>query len=978
MSLLSSRPAARWVLTLLVVFLAPAAVAQQRDALPARPAAPRAPQPKQRYWTTDWSFQDIDVDQLFSRLESIGLEIPIDADGDVSTEFRVSVPWTSLRDAKAYRFSGKISSTRLRLENLLLENFAADLQYDNGVLTLQRLSGRWTDQRAAAGAKQPEGTFVGDASLQLVPSGDFQANLRTKSLPLGPLHNLFVSAKGQSDAKPLDGLVSGELHFKAPLNQLRQITQWTADADLMIENFRVGDTVPLSLDSGPIQIRRGIILAQGAELSSPASPDIRMELAAQFELIGQQRFQFRIRGNDLPLNTFGKLVIPDLDAADGKLDLEAIGRGELAAQTWSISGRVGSPSLMLMAQNLGRLEHEFQFDQQRFTLHAINRNAAAGEDTVLVKEISAEYKLDADALTVSSLQAKVFGGTVQGTAKLARNESLGHQLTLSWQNLQPVIRVPLIAQVHGKLSAVSSGHLDWSVPSGSFDQPAKHQGVARVDLNQISVGDASIGELSINLRAGDGEIQLGGEGTLFGGSFQVETTAEASLDDSWQSLLSRPPRGQVNAKSMKLDQILAAVRPTDRRRWTGNVSTLIDWDTAIDAGNEIRPAMTLSVSGLAIDGQRVARNLTARLRLRGETVTIDRAQGRFARGRLTADGTWSIGRGGKGQIQVRISDVDASDALLPISRQASKSADGRVSGTLTIASGDPLRVRGAVTLRNSSFFSVPTGRVNTGLVASISPDLRRWRVALPSIQGELAGGRIQGDASLSSSLMRAAAFDLTSRWSMKKVDFGTLLADVGASSSYAHGRITGQLDLGGRGIRSAKDLSGQFEANLDATQAGAIPGLLKADRFLGIVSLGGVQFDEGHVKGMIHGGAAKISEFWLRADRVRVWAEGLVQLESKRMDLGVVLSTGNFSLAEAQLLAFASQLAIQSVAPVATLLEINRLVSNRTIYFDLYGPLGDPHIRLKPLEIIREQAARFLLRELLVAASAASNSAISN
>jgi hypothetical protein len=54
---------------------------------------------------------------------------------------------------------------------------------------------------------------------------------------------------------------------------------------------------------------------------------------------------------------------------------------------------------------------------------------------------------------------------------------------------------------------------------------------------------------------------------------------------------------------------------------------------------------------------------------------------------------------------------------------------------------------------------------------------------------------------------------------------------------------------------------------------------------------------------------------------------------------------------------------------VATLIEINQIVSNRTIHLRYSGLLSDPRVRLKPLAILREEAARFLLRELLVTAS---------
>ena len=138
------------------------------------------------------------------------------------------------------------------------------------------------------------------------------------------------------------------------------------------------------------------------------------------------------------------------------------------------------------------------------------------------------------------------------------------------------------------------------------------------------------------------------------------------------------------------------------------------------------------------------------------------------------------------------------------------------------------------------------------------------------------------------------------------------------------------------------------------------------------MSLAGVQFTEGHIDGVIASGAASIDEFWLRGGSVNVWSDGKIQLADRRVDLNVVVSTGYLNSGN-RLLSLASQLAVQSVLPIAALVEVNRVLSHRTVHLGFSGPLSDPRIRLKPMEIIREEAARFLLRELLIATSASAN-----
>lgn len=171
---------------------------------------------------------------------------------------------------------------------------------------------------------------------------------------------------------------------------------------------------------------------------------------------------------------------------------------------------------------------------------------------------------------------------------------------------------------------------------------------------------------------------------------------------------------------------------------------------------------------------------------------------------------------------------------------------------------------------------------------------------------------------------------------------------------------------------AARRISLGVSTRLGATQAAAIPGLMQANQFMGVLSLQGLQFREGGITGVIGAGAATIDEFWLSSPRVKFWSDGKIYLANQRMDLDVVISTNNFEFGNAQVVAFASQLAIQSALPVTTLVEVNRMLSNRTIHLDFVGTMADPRLRLKPLEMLREEAARFLLRELLVAASATS------
>ena len=206
---------------------------------------------------------------------------------------------------------------------------------------------------------------------------------------------------------------------------------------------------------------------------------------------------------------------------------------------------------------------------------------------------------------------------------------------------------------------------------------------------------------------------------------------------------------------------------------------------------------------------------------------------------------------------------------------------------------------------------------------------------------------------------------MRSNWRMKRVDFAKTLGGADAASSrFGEGRLSGRLALNADSVAGPNDLYGNFDFELDGSSGKSIPGLSDAQNFLGPIGLAGMQFDQGRAKGVVGGGRATLKEFWLRSPQLMVWAEGSVNLASQRLDLEAVISTGDFDT-NSSLLSTLGLLAIDYATPVGILLEINQLLSNRTVFVDVVGPATDPNLRLKPLDTIRENAAQFFLQQLL-------------
>ncbi len=968
--------------------------AQQLDRAPA----------KTTYWKTNWSFSEIDVNRLLSMMNAIGIDVPIDTFGTVSVDFQVSVPLTRLRDGKAYRLEGTITSRRLRLEQLLLQEFAADVAYRDGLLELVNLRGRLSDATVPnRDPNDPESmatgsTLSGSASAQLLPLGNLKANVKADSLPIGPIDQLVMSTTSQSQREPVTGRFSGNIRLRVPIDQITDANSWNVEAELQATDVRIGASPAVSVDSGRLTLNEGKLHAEEMSIASQSSPEASVTASATVELAGRQRYEFQLRANDVSLTAISQMIA-ERSIVDGKVDLNAQGRGELATAGFLAVGRIASPSLAVYGVDLGLIEHEFQVSEQSLTLSPIDHRESPSEHDLSLKSVRFEYAITPQAFSIRDLTAGLFGGSVVGSGSVARDKAGTNRFNLVWQDIQPQWRGmgPNLAPI----SARSSGQLELSTPADSI---AEAEGELQLKLSEISVGKLDVGELDLSGSVHRGEVRMSGRGQLLGGKVDMDLTAPvrdlitlSAVDPAAQPMDQggdkkngdagqgdRPKTtGRATIKSMRLNELTKLFRQPALQGIDGNISAIIELLPPHSGQTDSlrQSASTWPQVGIELTAVDVVRNrrtltrrLTAKLKTQGSDITVQSVHGIFAGGFVQAAGRWSLASQTQ-QLQVSMSNVDLSLAVLPFSPQNVDSIAGKLSGTMSVTGGERWRLRGSLSARDSRLFAIPTGTVRSGFRASMTPNLTRWEFHLPSIRGQLAGGRVRGSAQLTSSAIYVGAPDLSSHWQLDRVDFARVLEQAsGSASSYAGGQLTGELTLGGRGVRSPGDLSGRFDAELDGTQSEAVPGLLSADQFLGVISLAQVRFNSGRMRGVIGGGAARLDEFSLSSNRVRVWAEGTIQLASGGTDLDVVISTGNFLLDNAKVVAFATQLAIQSVLPIATLIEVNRLLSNRTIHLAFTGPLTDPRVRLKPLEIIREEAARFLLREILVATSATADS----
>ncbi|TWU27091.1 AsmA family protein [Novipirellula galeiformis] len=940
-----------------------------------------APQGNTRYWTTNWNFDSIDVKQLNRRLAQMGVGIPIEMEGIVSVNFKVSVPLNAITDGRKYRFEGLVRSSRLQLERVGLEDFQSHLRVADGVMTIDQIQAKLSEGTASGVPNRVAerkrnasrvGTVSGSATLQLSPIGDIDASLMTESVAIEPLHQLLLTIQNRDDREPLDGVVSGELQFRAPLKEIRDIRLWNAKTNLRIAGLSRGDALPLDVDPASISIADGVLRADDLQVRSTEAPELSARVRGRVELIKQQRFALAIRADNLPLEVLTRIAGASPSRfGEGQVDVDATASGELASRKWDLKGRVASPKLRVAGVDLGLIEHAFEFDEQHLRLAPLRSLAGQNRSDLILQEVSANYQLSAQQWLLSNVDARLFGGEITGDASLALDKRERSKLNLKWRGLTPTVNAQLFSLADVVISASSSGEIAWTIPAGDWSRLDDQSGKLDVRLESIKVGEATVGELHLAIAKNADELQLKADGNLFGGEVTVVTRSDVISGMTWRDLWQRPAQIDLSLDALRLDRLIASVPrqvlvSPRYRQLRGQVSADIEWTGTPHAKASDSPwesEMTVQLEHLSMGSVLLTRRLDASVRTQGSSVTIDNVSGNYARGRVTARGQWNLVEN-DGHLDVQVDSVDATDSIHLVSESVAKRVQGKLSGQFHLTGGRSIRARGAVQASDAFVAGVPVGNANCGLLASYSLRSGQWDASFSSIKGNVARGQLMGQAKIKSSY-RPKRFDLASRWSFERVNFAKLISDAGGgNSSYAIGQVRGSLTLAGEGIASHSDLRGQFKTELAGSQAAAIPGLSEAQRFLGAIPLAGIRVESGRLEGTIAGGRARIDEFVLSSPQLKMWAEGFVQLDSNRMDIEAVISTGNFETSQLTAL-YLQAASFTALSPVSLLIRINQLLSNRTIYVDVGGTLADPKLKLRPLATLRDEVARYLIAEVL-------------
>lgn len=954
-----------------------------------------APAKNQRYWETHWSFKDVDIGKLAKRLESIGIELGLELKGSASVEFDVGVPLTSLRDGAAYRFDGTLNSRQLSVDGMQLQDLAVALIYRDGVAKLTRLK--------AAVVSRPEeeaGRIEGEATMELLPQGDLTARLDVDRLSLAPVTEIVSKYLQSATVSRLnDGRMSGEVQFRTPLNALGNLATYNLSGRLSANGLQVSDLPPATLEIPKVEIAAGKLLIDSFQLvalSTKSRSQVELFGSAELPLDATGDFRFALAGDDIRVGTVLGMLNEsggEQNLLTGKIDFRAQGTGtlesSLAKTKWDIDAAIASPSLSAFGVNLGVIEHDINITPNQLSVQP-RRKLEQLPDTFQLEQLTMDYAISEQAFTLTNLNANLFGGTVQGTARIPLKPAGEFVSDLRFAELRPVYTVPNAGRLLPTIAASFSGQLRWRFPVEDADQPLAHSGEGVFRAERIHLGNESIGELDAKLSADRGQFDLQGSGTLFGGAVEIVTAASMDPTDTWRDVPKRVRAAELEFDGVALESLLLSAQ-LDQVPISGRASGAIAFpDLARSiADRRVLPDAEIEISLRDVSHARRLLTRSAKMigRLENGIFVIGSLTGDYAEGSVRSNGRIYL-LGSQGQIQPRF-DLQASASQVNLRNglaflgELAEQAEGRVAGSVSLAGTfEALRVRGNVEGRELKYFGVPLGVAHSDLIAEANVATKKWSIRFPTIKSNVSGGRIEGQCKLSSSTRRRQSVDLETRWQMNRVDLFQLLNRAGQSTSLASGEFTGRLTLTGKSVESVDDLAGKFQFSLGDTRGAAVPGLLNVGRYLGPVSLVTETFDVGEAKGTIGGGALIMEDFWLGSDAALVKADGKFYLRSGRLDVNALIATGDYSDIAVNFAQLAKKYALQSLLPSSAVLSISDLLRDRTLVVRVLGTAQDPIVRLQTIETFREEAARFLLREgqrvILAGLTAGATSSLSN
>jgi hypothetical protein len=567
-------------------------------------------------------------------------------------------------------------------------------------------------------------------------------------------------------------------------------------------------------------------------------------------------------------------------------------------------------------------------------------------------------------LKLTDVKARLYGGDVTGGADVPLSAKQEGKVNLKLADVdvgglvKDVPAVPL--RLEGKVSGTVKGTLPAAAAGErSFD--------AEMDLTapKLRVQNLPTEKLTgtVSYHKGVGEYHL--KGGLLGGTFELDgripprpagSVAPPSKPEPQrrQAQPAAPPDSRLRIRGAQLGRLgeaLGSRGALDQLR--GRIDLEVDfrlepsdyYPVGTGSVTITRPRwgdqeITDSLRGDIVlsDGEARVRNLNAAIgggTLRGQIVLrlrdLDRSHFNFA--------------------------VDGADAakLLPpwpsLAANVSGSVDARLRGTLGrhwSGGGDVVMTRGKV-------YGVEVSEWRVPLRFDAVPARDRYEVTVEDMSAQVAHGRVSGRGTFG--FGSNARVDGNLRF--YGVDLRALLRPLTESTAVGGGTASGRVEFSGSNVRSLDDVTADVDASFAQAQAFQMP-IVSA--LLPFLSPGGssTTFQSGALRGRLSGGIFRVQRLSLSGNVINLFAQGNITTAG-RLNLDVTATTRVIGAGGGALRLLGLRLPAFGPMPLSLLVETTSYFASSSIRLVVGGTIRTPAVRVEPLSLLTEEAARFFL-----------------
>jgi hypothetical protein len=867
------------------------------------------------YLDLSLNLKDVDLARL---VKDLGLKVPFEVSGRLTMNVQASLPVNQASDLKLYKVTGTATLPTFSLSGVEMQDVTARVRYDNGVLRLEELRGR------LAGSKPSAGTFQGTARLGLIPEGDLTADLTLTEIPLA---QLFRAAGLKEEVA---GAVSGSANVRAPAGKLRDLAAWEGSGKLSAARIAayglaltdVGAAV--RADKGRLTIRDVAGKLEGA----PVSGSAEAKLTAPYTYEGKLELA---KGDLSSLQRLAPGVRPPVAVA-GQFGIGAEVSGTLSPFTVKVTG------------------------------------SGTGKDVkvekVAVDGLKFRWSESADTLTLSDVKASLCGGEVTGSAELPLTAKGDGKVDLRVEGVDVGELVRAVPAVPLRLEGKVGGTIKGTLPAGDDGRRFN----ADIDLSapKLIVQGVPAEKLTgtVSYHKGAGEYHL--KGALLGGSFELDGRIPPRTAGGAAPAKPQPQRRQAQPAAAPPDDSHLHVRGAQLGRLGEALGTRgvidelhgrvdLDVDFRLDP-SDYMPSGTgkLTVTRLRWGDRLIADALRSDIVLDDGEARLRNLSGEIGGGTVRGQVVFRLRDLSRSFFNVALDNADAARVLAPwpaLAAGVTGSLDARLRGTMGrhwSGGGNVVLTRGKVGGVEVSDWRVP-------LRFDMVPVRGRAEINVDDMSAQVANGRVSGHGTLGF----GSDTHMEGNLRFSGVEMRVLLRGVSESSTLGGGLASGRIDFSGSNVRSLDDVTATVDASFSQAQALQLPILSSLVPFIGRGQSSST-FQSGQMRGRLSNGLFRVQSLTLSGSVVNLFAEGNVTTAG-RLNLDVTATTGLVGAGSGVLRLLGLRLPAFGPVPIALLLDVTSYLSSTSVHLLVSGTARQPNVRVEPLSLLTEGAARFFL-----------------